>query len=107
MSIDELGEAVGITGPTVYHHYASKAEILVDAYDRAGQRVAVGADDALASATSAPDALDRLVRSYVDVAVDNVDLIVVTAGESAAIPVEEWPRMAAARPSDPRQGGPA
>lgn len=94
VGIDEVGEAVGITGPTVYHHYASKAEILVDAYDRAGERVAVGADDALASATSAADAMERLARSYVGVAIDNVDLIVVTATEQAALPADEWPRLA-------------
>lgn len=93
VGIDEIGEAAGITGPTVYHHYRSKAEILVDAFDRAGQRVAVGADDALASASSAADALDRLARSYVGVAVDNVDLMVVTNIENGALPEEERPRL--------------
>ena len=94
VGIDEIGEAAGITGPTVYHHYPSKAEILVDAYDRAGQRVSVGVDDALASARSAADALERLARSYVGVALDNLDLIVVTTGEGGALPAEERPRMA-------------
>jgi AcrR family transcriptional regulator len=94
VGIDEIGEAAGITGPTVYHHYRSKAEILVDAYDRAGQRVAVGVDDALASARSGDDALERLARSYVAVALDNVDLMVVTTGEGGALPEEEKPRMA-------------
>jgi AcrR family transcriptional regulator len=93
VGIDDIGAAAGISGPTVYHYVPSKAAIVLDAYDRAGERVAGGVDEALRGAQSAEDALDRLIRSYVAIAADNVDLIVVTSREAEALPVEERPRL--------------
>jgi AcrR family transcriptional regulator len=93
VGIDDIGAAAGISGPTVYHYVPSKAAIVLDAYDRAGERVASGVDEALRGARSAEDALDRLIRSYVAIAADNVDLIVVTSREAEALPVEERPRL--------------
>lgn len=93
VGIDEIGEAAGISGPTVYHYVASKSELLVDAFDRVGARVQVGVEQAIAEAASPGDALDRLVRSYVAIAMDSVDLIVVTSREGSAIPEEERPRL--------------
>jgi len=97
VGIDEIGERAGISGPAVYRHYAGKADILVDAYDRAGARVQVGVEEATASATSAADALDRLARSYAEVAIDSVDLIVVTGREGMSLPEDERPRLARRR----------
>jgi AcrR family transcriptional regulator len=97
VGIDEIGEAVGISGPTVYHYVSSKSELLVDAFDRVGARVAVGVEQAVAEATSPADAMGRLVRSFVAIAMDSVDLLVVTSREGAATPVEERPRLARRR----------
>ena len=93
VGIDEIGDAAGITGPAVYRHYASKADILLDAYDRVGSRVAVGVEAALAGASGPADALDRLIDSYVTVALDNVDLIIATGQEGASLPAAERPRL--------------
>ena len=93
VGIDEIGEAVGITGSAVYRHFDAKTDILVDAYDRAGARVAVGADEALAGAHSPVEALAGLTGSYARVALDNVDLIVVTSREGAALPATEQARF--------------
>jgi hypothetical protein len=62
--IDDIGAALGLAGAGVYQSYPSKADILLDAYDRAGARVAAGAEEALAGAVSAPDALSRLATSF-------------------------------------------
>ena len=97
VGIDEIGDAAGITGPAVYRHYASKADILLDAYDRVGSRVAVGVEEALASATGPAEALERLIDSYVRIAVDNVNLIIATGQEGAALPSTEGPRLARQR----------
>lgn len=94
VGIDEIGEAVGVTGSAVYRHFASKADILVDAYDRAGARVLAGTDEALDQARSPAAALEGLIAAYVRVAIDNRDLIVVTSREGAALPAEERPRFA-------------
>jgi AcrR family transcriptional regulator len=97
VGIDEIGDAAGISGPTVYHYVASKAELLADAYDRVGARVQVGVERAIADAGSPAEALDQLVRSYAAIAMDSVDLIVVTSREGSAIPEEERPRLARRR----------
>ncbi|HEX3794186.1 MAG TPA: TetR/AcrR family transcriptional regulator [Acidimicrobiales bacterium] len=93
VGIDEIGEAAGISGPAVYRHYASKSDILLDAYDRVGSRVAVGVESALDGATGPTDALRRLIDSYVTIAFDNVDLIIATGQEGAALPKAERPRL--------------
>jgi AcrR family transcriptional regulator len=98
VGIDEIGEAAGISGPTVYHYFPSKAALLVDAFDRAGERVSAGVTDALRDASSAHDALERLAASYVSVAADSVDLIVVTSQERVSSPDGgEPPRLARRR----------
>ncbi len=97
VGIDEIGAAAGISGSTIYHYFENKSAIVLDAYDRAGERVAVGAHDALRASTSPDDALDRLVRSYVAVAADNVDLIVVTSRDADCLPASELPRLSRRR----------
>ncbi|HEY1829581.1 MAG TPA: TetR/AcrR family transcriptional regulator [Acidimicrobiales bacterium] len=97
VGIDEIGDAAGISGPAVYRHYASKADILLDAYDRVGSKVAVGVEAALAGARGPSEALDNLIESYVSIAMDNVDLIIATGQEGAALPSTERPRLARQR----------
>jgi AcrR family transcriptional regulator len=97
VGMDEIGEAVGISGPTVYHYYSSKAELLVDAFDRIGERVMAGAEEAVRTGTSAYDALARLAHSYTAIATDSVDLIVVTSREGFAVPDADRPRLARRR----------
>lgn len=97
VGVDEIGEAVGISGPTVYFYYDTKAAILVDAYEQAGTRVVAGIHESLGAAESADDALERMAASYLEVAHDNGDLIVVTSREGPAIPVSERPRFARRR----------
>jgi len=95
--MDDIGEAAGISGPAIYASYGGKTDILLDAFDRAAARVAVGAENALVAARSAPDALRRLSRSYVEVAFDNVDLLLVTSREGHALPEAERPRLSRRR----------
>jgi AcrR family transcriptional regulator len=97
VAMEDIGEAVGMSAPSLYEHVAGKADILLDAYDRAGAFVVAGAAEALAAATSASDALDRLVRSYVEVAFAHVDLIVVTSREGSSLTPSERPRLARRR----------
>jgi AcrR family transcriptional regulator len=97
VGMNEIGDAAGMSGPSLYEYVAGKADLLLDAYDRAGAFVAAGAADALANATSASDALDRLARSYVEVAFDHVDLLVVTSREGASLPESERPRLSRRR----------
>src|SRR5262245_42266357 len=95
--MDDIGEAAGTSGPAIYASYSSKSDILIDAYDGAAARVAVGSENALTAARSAADALRRLARSYVEVVFDNVELLVVTSREGHALPEAERPRLSRRR----------
>jgi AcrR family transcriptional regulator len=97
VGIDEIGEAAGISGPTVYFYFDDKTDILVAAFLRASARVAAGQHEALAGATSARDAIHRLAGSYAEVAAETVDLIVVTSREGHALPASERKRFSRSR----------
>jgi AcrR family transcriptional regulator len=95
--VDDIAAALGFAGSAIYRTYPSKSDILLDAYDRAGARVVVGVEDALAAAVGPADALARLAISFASVAVGNADLIAVTSREGAALPDRERPRLSRRR----------
>jgi AcrR family transcriptional regulator len=93
-TVDDIGQAVGLAGSGIYRSFPSKAEILLDAYDRTAARVEVGVDAALAAAADPLDAIRRMTSSYARIALDNTDLIVVTGRESSGLPPQERARIA-------------
>lgn len=75
VGVDEIGKAVGISGPGLYRHFAGKdamlADLLVGISERLleeGRRRAGGSDGPAA-------ALDALIGGHVDFALDDRDLI--------------------------------
>lgn len=95
VGIDQIAEVVGLAGPSVYAHYASKTDILIDGYYRASAAVDVGASAALRTAASADQALAGLMRSYVDAAFENTDFLIVGTRELHAMEAADqplWPR---------------
>lgn len=113
VSLADIAEAVGVTASASYRHFDNKEELLTTAIDRAGDRVVAGVSEALRHAVSAEDALDRLLRSYAQICVDNSDLVAVAVTERyhltddakarrrmrARLVVEEWAHcLAVTRP---------
>lgn len=88
VGIDEIGAAAGISGPGVYRHFKGKEDILLAAYQRAWEQMMAGITKALEGATSPRDAVARIITSYVDVAFDNADLVVVYLREDEHLPEE-------------------
>lgn len=82
VGVDEIGAAVGISGPSVYNHFPSKAAILVGI----GQRSAARLDAGVMAAYSDDDAemLAALVDAYVTAITATPDLSV-SFNNSAAI----------------------
>ncbi|WP_165922477.1 TetR/AcrR family transcriptional regulator [Pseudonocardia endophytica] len=74
--IDDIGAAAGIAGPSVYHHFGSKMDMLVRAFRQAA---------ALRPDPAGHD-LDSLVRSYVDVVMAERELFGVYATEELHLP---------------------
>jgi AcrR family transcriptional regulator len=83
VSMDDIGAAAGIAGPSVYRHFPSKTALLFAIARRAADRLAAGAEVALRTSTSEREALHRLVWSYVDTITGSAELTVAFSGDTA------------------------
>ena len=97
VGMDDLGAAVGISGPAVYAWFDTKAQILIDLFDLMVTRIAGVCATAIRTASSPSDALDILVRGQVQVSFDSADLMAVTNRELYALPREDQRRIARRR----------
>jgi AcrR family transcriptional regulator len=88
VSIDDIGEAAGIAGPSVYRHFRSKEAVLVAGFHRGYEQIVASAHKALASSNDPREALERLIDSYVQRAIQNADIVAVYMTESRALPAE-------------------
>ena len=76
VTVDDIGSAVGISGPALYHHFDGKESLL-------GEMLVRISDSLLTKAISIVDnvslheALDPIIAMHVDFAVDNRSLITV------------------------------
>lgn len=64
VTVEDIGGAVGVTGPALYRHFASKEEILVSVLTRAGDRIEADARSVSGAAASPDEALRLIVRNY-------------------------------------------
>src|SRR3954452_16951771 len=65
--VDDVGAAVGVTGPAIYRHFASKDAMLAEMLLRISERLLAGGTERIASAGGDPDAqLRALVEFQVD-----------------------------------------
>lgn len=87
VGIDEIGEAVGITGPAVYRHFENKEALLVAAAQRAAARVLVATRDAVESGRSPEDTLKELARAGVSATFEDSDMAAVYLRETRHVPV--------------------
>jgi len=114
VTMEGIGAAAGIAGPSVYRHFASKADLMRAASTRMVDRLLLGAAQATAGAADADEALDRLIDSYAEIVLAHRDLMAVYIAEVAGLPpqeraelqrpqrayVSDWVRLVAA--ADPR-----
>lgn len=89
VGIEGIGAAVGITGPSIYNHFPSKRDMLVTALRRGTAVLFMGLTSVYASASNAPDALRRLISSYVRFAIEHHDLIDILITETEHLPHDE------------------
>ncbi|MEE3850022.1 TetR/AcrR family transcriptional regulator [Gordonia sp. LSe1-13] len=76
VGVDDIGAAVGITGPSVYKHFSSKMAILAGIGQRSATRLEAGVMAAYASTSDPAKLLALLVDSYVNVITSTPDLSV-------------------------------
>src|SRR5581483_3803370 len=82
VSTDDIGAAVGIAGPTIYHHFQNKQAVLIAAMERSTSELREAMARARQEGTGPADILRRLSDSYVDLTLDNPDLITVLITET-------------------------
>lgn len=73
--LDDLGAAVGISGPAVYRHFANKEALLVELLVGVSERLLAGGRAVVAAASSPAEALEGLVDFHLDFAFDDPELI--------------------------------
>lgn len=80
-SVDDIGAAVGVSGPAIYWHFASKQAMLAAILTDISERLLEGGKDCVASAADDREAVERLVAQQVEFALREPDLIVVHTRE--------------------------
>jgi len=77
VTIEDLGTAVGVSGPAVYRHFTGKSAVLAAILEGASRSLLDGAERELADAPDAEHALRSLIRFHVDFALGEADVIAV------------------------------
>lgn len=110
VTMEDLGAAAGISGSSVYRHFASKADLLAAVYYRATDRLAAATSAVVDDARDPGEALRRLVEAYVGFSFERSDLAAVYLSEAENLPdadrhalrkaqrehVEQWVRLVVA-----------
>lgn len=85
VSLEELGAAVGISGPAVYRHFANKQALLGAILVNVSERLHDGGQDVLAREANPHARLEGLVRFHVDFALSDADVIRVQDRDLASL----------------------
>ncbi|GAB3117248.1 TetR/AcrR family transcriptional regulator [Streptomyces calidiresistens] len=90
VGVDEIGAAVGISGPALYRHFAGKdamlAELLVGISVRLRDGGERRVEEAAAAGRSPAEALDALITGHIDFALDDRALITLHDRELDRLP---------------------
>jgi AcrR family transcriptional regulator len=89
VTMEEIGAAAGIAGPSIYRHFASKSDLLRAAGNRMLDQLALDATRATTGSAAAPEVLDRLIVSYAGTVLAHRDLLAVYIAEMASLPEDE------------------
>jgi AcrR family transcriptional regulator len=95
VSIAELGAAVGISGPALYRHFASKEALLSRMLVEVSERLLTGATDLASRISGAPELIAALVDFQLDFSTREPELITVHDRDLANLPTEDSHRVRA------------
>jgi AcrR family transcriptional regulator len=86
VALDDLTADVGVVGPALYRYFDSKADLLAAITSRFNEWDALESTRALAVAGSESEALDLLIRGYIQIALDATDALACMLTESLYLP---------------------
>ena len=95
VSIAELGAAVGVSGPALYRHFASKEALLARMLIGISERLLAGGTELAGRITAPAELLAALVDFQLDFALREPELITVHDRDLANLPTEERHRVRA------------
>jgi AcrR family transcriptional regulator len=104
VSMDDIGAAVGISGPGLYRHFTGKTAVLTEMLLRISEQLVAEGGSRASNAADASAALDALLRGHIEFALGQPALITVHDRELGNVPeparrrirrlqrlyVEEW-----------------
>ncbi|WP_067680789.1 SACE_7040 family transcriptional regulator [Nocardia miyunensis] len=84
--LEDLGSAVGISGPAVYRHFPNKEAVLVELLVGISARLFEGGTDVVVSAADPGTALAGLIEFHLDFALGESDLIRIQDRDLGSLP---------------------
>ena len=94
VGVDDVGAAVGVTGPAIYRHFASKDAMLAEMLLRISERLLAGGSERVAQAgDDAAEQLRALIAFQVDFALANPALITVQDRDLGALAEQDARRV--------------
>jgi AcrR family transcriptional regulator len=89
VSINEIGDAAGISGPAIYRYFPSKEGLLVSIYEHLYRRHRDGVDEILISGASSRESLESLIDLQIELARTEPEKIRIVNSEVRHLPVKE------------------
>ncbi|MBN9152594.1 MAG: TetR family transcriptional regulator [Microbacterium sp.] len=92
-SLEDVGAAVGVSGPAVYRHFANKQALLGAILVRVSERLRAGGERVVKTVPGAPEQLTALIRFHVDFALTDADVIRVQDRDLASLSEDDRHRV--------------
>ncbi|TDN93037.1 TetR/AcrR family transcriptional regulator [Microbacterium sp. BK668] len=93
VSLEDLGAAVGVSGPAVYRHFANKQALLGAILVGVSERLLAGGREVLARTDDPRAQLEALVAFHVDFALSDADVIRVQDRDLASLRDDDRSRV--------------
>lgn len=93
VSIEDIGAAVGVSGPALYRHFSGKEAILAEMLLDVSERLRAAGAEVVTAAATPEEALDGLLEVQISFALDQPALIRVHGQELGNVPEPERRRI--------------
>jgi AcrR family transcriptional regulator len=75
VGVEELGESIGLTGPSIYRHFRTKGALLAEMLITVSQSLLEGATEVTSQNLEPAETLNALINKHIDFALTYPDLI--------------------------------